>query len=271
MKLSITAGPNATWFAPVLIKGPMSLAFATAAELECDGVEVHLRHAGDVDRNELHELMRKYHLSIPTLGTGMATNEGFAFADPNPEVRARTLDLIRDFIDLAAGLGSAVTLGLILFGQRREPGKIATLQQYVLECVKACCQEAERKRVILLLEALNRYESIGLNTLTAMAALIDSVGSPCLKLLADTFHMNIEEKNLADSLRGVRRQLAHVHLADSNREAPGHGHMEMKPIIEALQAIAYEGYLSFEILPLPDPQTAARDALRNVKELLRLA
>jgi sugar phosphate isomerase/epimerase len=269
MKLSITAAPDAPGFAPLIMRGHMAAAFAAAAGLGCEGVEVHLRHPGDVAPAELRELMRNHRLAVPTLGTGMATEEGLCLAHPDPEVRARTVELVRAFIELASRLGSAVTLGLICFGQQREPARRDEIMRHAVEGVKACCRKAEHKGVTLLLEALNRYESIGLTTLAGTAALIDSIGSPCLKLLADTFHMNIEEKDLADALRGAQRQLAHVHLADSNREAPGHGHIEMKPVIEALKAIGYEGYLSFEILPLPDPQTAARDAVQNTRAVLR--
>jgi len=81
--------------------------------------------------------------------------------------------------------------------------------------------------------------------------------------------MNIEEVNLADTLRGVGPHVGHVHFADSNRRAAGMGHTDFGPIVEALTAIGYNGYLSAEVLPLPDSHAAAKQTIESFRKYVR--
>jgi sugar phosphate isomerase/epimerase len=87
-----------------------------------------------------------------------------------------------------------------------------------------------------------------------------------VKVLADLFHMNIEESDLAEAVRAGRDWIGHVHFADSNRRAFGLGHTSIEPIIAALREIGYEGYLSAEIFPLPDALTAARQTIESFRQ-----
>jgi len=77
-----------------------------------------------------------------------------------------------------------------------------------------------------------------------------------LKAPVIIFHMNIEDSDISRSLKGAAPYLAHVHLADSNRHAPGQGHIDFKPVFSTLKRIGYKGYISMEIMPKPDPETA---------------
>jgi sugar phosphate isomerase/epimerase len=87
-----------------------------------------------------------------------------------------------------------------------------------------------------------------------------------VRILADLYHMNIEEADLAAALVEAGPLVGHVHFADSNRRAIGFGHTEAPPIIDALRGIGYEGYLSAEILPLPDSDTAARKTIESYRK-----
>lgn len=86
--------------------------------------------------------------------------------------------------------------------------------------------------------------------------------------MGDTFHMNIEEQSIYDAIKNARRYLAHFHLADNNRLAPGQGHLDFKKIIKALKEIGYKGFVSAEILPKPDQYTAAKLAIEHIKSLI---
>lgn len=86
-------------------------------------------------------------------------------------------------------------------------------------------------------------------------------------ILIDTFHMNIEEASIYESIKKSKDYITHVHIADSNRWAPGSGHLDFTRIITTLKEIGYPGYLSAEILPLPDPVSAARLAIEYLKEI----
>jgi len=269
VKVSLTAALDAGPQAPILFRGAMADAFGLAAELGYDGVEIHLQRPGDIDRSAVADLARRHNLGLPTLGTGMAAGrEGLAFSDPDPEVRARAVQRIRDQIELAAFLRSGVTIGLIYSRHGGEPTQREAKRKAAVACLKECCRHAERRGVTLFLEAINRYETDLLVTLDDAAACLREVGSGSLKLLADTFHMNIEEADLVASLRRLNGVLGHVHLVDSNRRVPGHGHLDVAAILGALRSIRYEGYLSFEALPLPDPASAARDGIETIRRLL---
>jgi len=86
-------------------------------------------------------------------------------------------------------------------------------------------------------------------------------------MLIDTFHMNIEEVSIYESIIKAKDYITHVHLADSNRWAPGSGHLDFAKIIKTLEEINYKGYLSAEILPLPDADRAARLTVEHLKKI----
>jgi sugar phosphate isomerase/epimerase len=120
----------------------------------------------------------------------------------------------------------------------------------------------------MLLEPLNRYEGDYLNTIEDVLAVIHEIEASNLKILADTFHMNIEEADITASFRRAGESLGHVHLVDSNRQAPGHGHLDIKSVLKVLRDMNYQGYISFETLPLPNPRQAIEDAIRTAKTIL---
>jgi len=88
-----------------------------------------------------------------------------------------------------------------------------------------------------------------------------------VKLLADTHHMNIEERSLPESIRQAKGYIAYMHFSDSNRLAPGMGHIDYRAIAEALRDIGYEGFCTAEFIPGPDPLTAARQTMQLMKSL----
>ena len=269
MKISLTASPIQARFAPLLLRCPPEDALALAAELAYDGVELHLRRPTDVDRVAVKRTASELGLGIPMIGTGMAVEEGLTFSDPDPEVRRRAVLRIRDQMDLGQHLGAMAVIGSIKGKLGADPeGRVSRLA-LVRACVEECVRAAEAADTVLLIEAINRYETDFLNTVTEAAAFVREIGSPHLKLLVDTFHMNIEEVDIAASLRQVGAMIGHVHLVDTNREAPGHGHLDIPAVLLALRDVHYQGYLSLECLPLPDPRQAAEDGIRTLRPLLR--
>ena len=269
MRVSLTATPSAARFAPILFRGEPRQAFDLAAELGYDGVELHLRRPQDVDQAGLVKLLADTGLAVPTLGTGMAAGEdGLTFAHHDPAIRAQAVVRIQEQIHLAASISSAVTIGLIWGLMGADPVQRPERVKTALGCLAECCRTAESEGVTLLLEPLNRYESDDPQTVEQGLEIMRTVGSPRLRLLADTFHMNIEETSILASLKAARQYLGHVHLADSNRQAPGHGHLDIAAVVQTLRDIGYAGYLSLEVLPLPDPSAAAEDGLRTIRHAL---
>jgi sugar phosphate isomerase/epimerase len=115
---------------------------------------------------------------------------------------------------------------------------------------------------------VNRYEINFINNCDEGAALIDRLKIPGLKLMPDVFHMNIEDVSIEGNLKKFIHYIAYVHFADSNRLAPGWGHLDFASIVQALNEVGYTGWGSVEILPRPDPDSAARQAIQYLRKFI---
>lgn len=113
-------------------------------------------------------------------------------------------------------------------------------------------QTAAKAGTCLLIEPLNRYETHLIRTLQDGVDICERVGNPHVKIMADFFHMSIEEQNISAAIRSAGRHIVHVHLADSNRQMPGLGHTDFKAGFAALKEIGYTGYMALEC-GNPDP------------------
>jgi sugar phosphate isomerase/epimerase len=129
-----------------------------------------------------------------------------------------------------------------------------------VEAICECARFAAAHQVQLLIEPINRYETNFINSSTQGLALLEEVGDPELKLLLDTFHMNIEEPDIDAALQMAADRLGYVHVADSNRYAPGQGHIDFLSVLRTLVRIGYQGPITAEILPVPDDVTAIQQA-----------
>jgi sugar phosphate isomerase/epimerase len=125
---------------------------------------------------------------------------------------------------------------------------------------------AGERNVPLIYEPLNRYETNLITTVADGVEYLRTLATENVKLLADLFHMNIEEANLADAIRAGAGHIGHIHFVDSNRRAAGMGHMDYGPIAAAIKAIEYDGYLSAEAFPLPDSNAAAERTINTFKQ-----
>lgn len=143
------------------------------------------------------------------------------------------------------------------------------IDQYhrTVDAVRRYAEYALAQNVSLVIEPINRYETNYLNTIAEALQFIEDVDLDNLGILADTFHMNIEEANLAESLRSAGERIHHVQFTDSNRLAAGRGHIDFHALAAVLMESGYRGYLSTETLPLPDSRTAAQQAIELFRTL----
>lgn len=139
----------------------------------------------------------------------------------------------------------------------------------LIESLTECADYAEKFKVKLVIEPINRYETDLVNIVAEGLDLIEKVAAENLDLLLDTFHMNIEEPSIFDSVRRAGRRIFHFHVADSNRWYPGAGHIDFKKVVQTLKEAGYDGFVSAEILPLPDPDTCAQKTIATMKPLLK--
>ncbi|HEX7066062.1 MAG TPA: sugar phosphate isomerase/epimerase family protein [Bacillales bacterium] len=117
----------------------------------------------------------------------------------------------------------------------------------------------------LLLEPLNRYEDYMINRLSDAVSLIEEGNFANVRVIADFFHMNIEEAEIGESLRNAKDFIGHIHLADSSRHQPGTGHLDFNPGFEALREIGYDKYMALECRIIGNPSEAYPEAVRYLK------
>src|ERR1700676_374959 len=125
------------------------------------------------------------------------------------------------------------------------------LTDRAVEGVREAIKAAEDCSVIFCVEVVNRFEQFMMNTAAEGIAFAKRVGSPNCKILLDTFHMNIEEDSLRDSILDSKDWLGHFHLGEPNRRPPRRGRMPWPEIFGALRAINYQGGFGMEPLQCP--------------------
>lgn len=236
-----------------------------AAELGFDAVEVFPRSASELNLTLLRSRLDQHDLKLAAMGTGAGwVVQKLRLTDHDEAVRRRAIAFIREIIDVAGQFGAPAIIGSM---QGRAEGGISREQHldWLAEALDELAPLAASHGTTLLIEPLNRYETNLINSVADGAKLIGSMKATNVKLLCDLFHMNIEEPDIASALIDAGPLVGHVHFADSNRRAVGFGHTPMSPIIGALRRISYDGYLSAEVLPLPDSNTAARQTIASFR------
>ncbi|MCR4391509.1 MAG: sugar phosphate isomerase/epimerase [Candidatus Acetothermia bacterium] len=225
-------------FAP----GEWTDALARVGEHGCEAVELAVTDPTRLDAAHVAEALERAGLRLASLTTGQAAGkESLSLAAPDDAVRRRAVERIQAHMRLAAPFQAVVIVGL-LRGVDGDPG---LLVESLRECARA------DRTVRLALEPLNRYESRLVNTVAEGLSVMERVGAENVGLLVDTFHANIEEPKIGEAFRRAGDRLFHVHLADSNRWPPGHGHLEWGEVRDALVRIGYRGSLILECLPRP--------------------
>ncbi len=268
MKLSFVVSTQPTRFAAVTFSPDFEANAGRIANLGYDGIELAVRDPALLDLAGVKRILERLRLSVPAIGTGQAYNdEQLSFTDPDPAIRERALYRIKSHIPLAAELRAIIIIGMIR--GRLLPG-IAPEQAraWLRDSIRSVARDAAALGVRLVLEPVNRYETDLLNTVADTIALVDEIGEDNVGILYDTFHSNIEEPDMEASLRACGHRLLHVHLADSNRWAPGAGHIDFGRVISTLRDLKYPGWVSAEILPKPDIARAQELTIETMRPLL---
>lgn len=253
---------------PFVFQEPLARGFAFAKETGFDGVELFLPGPDHVTAYEIKSLAQTHGLGIAAVGTGAGmVKHGLSLTDPSIEKRVAALDFIERMIAFGGQLGAPAILGSM---QGKYSGEVSRQQalEWLAEALRIAGKAAAKFNVPFIYEPLNRYETNLINRLADGADFIEANSLENIVLLADLFHMNIEEADLAASIRAAGKHIGHVHYADSNRRAMGFGHTDPAPLIAALKEIGYTNHLSAEIFPLPDPLTAAKQTIHSIRRFL---
>ncbi|HTN74217.1 MAG TPA: sugar phosphate isomerase/epimerase family protein [Pirellulaceae bacterium] len=241
-----------------------------AKELGFEAVEIFPPSADAVRELRVDQFLAGEGLKLAAMGTGAGwLKNKWTLTSPDASIRNQACAFVRSLIDVAGPLGAPVIIGSL----QGRWGDTATQEKalgWLSESLNQLGAQASQYNVPLLFEPLNRYETNMCNTIADGVELIKSMNTKNVLLLADLFHMNIEEVDIAAALRAGGKHIGHVHFVDSNRRPAGAGHLDYGPIVAALRDINYTGYLSAEALPWPDPAAAAKQTIEQFNRLTSL-
>jgi D-psicose/D-tagatose/L-ribulose 3-epimerase len=225
-----------------------------------DVIELPIEDPADWDPGRTADLLASLGLGATTCAVMPPTRDLLV---EDRETVAGTQDYLRTCIDHAARIGAKVVAGPIYSSVGRTWFLEATERPAVLarlvEALKPVVEHAAGRGVTLGIEPLNRYETSLVNTLEQAVEIVDAVGGPGIGVAADTFHMNIEEKDMNSALRDAGPWLAHVQVCGNDRGAPGDDHIDWPGIADALRDARYDGPICIESFT-SDNRTIARAA-----------
>jgi sugar phosphate isomerase/epimerase len=262
IRSSVTVGlvPEARG-GPFVFWDDLPSACRKAQELGFDAIEVFPPAADAVDHGFLQKLLNDHGLALAAVGTGAGWVKGrLHLTLPDTAAREKARVFIRSIIDFAGQFAAPAIIGSMQ-GRFGDGVDQATAIGLLCDALDALGEHARQYRVPLIYEPINRYETNLVNTIESGVGLLERLSTRNVVLLADLFHMNIEEANLPAAIRRGKGHIGHVHFVDSNRRPAGMGHIDYLPIAAALTEIGYEGFASAEALPHPDPDSAARQTI----------
>ena len=249
-----------------------------AQRFGCDGVE--LRGQGDHRLRERLPELRRARRDGVVMRTVCVDMLHF-IGDFDAERRRDAIDNMRTELSVIAelgGVGAMTPASYGMFSKRLPPfvppRDDAGDRAVLLDALGELGRHAEREGVQILLEPLNRYEDHMVNRLEQAVELAEATGLASVGVVADSYHMNIEETHPPTALVAAASRLVHVQVSDSNRLEPGAGHLDWTAFLGALDRIGYTGDLALECRlsgPAEQVLPKAVATLRGARTTLRAA
>ena len=267
----IICGPDVAYGPLALLSGTFEEKAAKAARLGYDGVELMVRDPAGLDWPAVKATLDANGLGVAQIVTGeLFGADGLGLITSDDDLHRRTVDRLKAIVDLAAYLDTIVNIG-------RSRGRLEWLSpsertwDVAMSKLREVVVYAAERGVRIAIEPINRYEADFIHSTADGLRMIADLGYDNLGLMLDVYHMNIEDPSIEASLASAGDRLWHVHIADSNRCYPGSGHLPFDSIFATLRKMGYEGYVSAEILPQPDPDTAAERTIAFLRQQLASA
>ncbi len=225
---------------------------------------------------EIAEIARSMGLEIAALLGAWATwhaGEARDLASTDDKARRYAIGYAQKCTDLAVDLNASVYEICCCPAEPKYPEHdipLPTVRENFVQSAREISRYAGDRGVRVAMEPVNRFEGYAgfMNSVVDAVGVADEVGEENLGVMVDFFHANIEDVSVPDAIRRAERRLMLIHLADSNRQMPGMGHIDFTGVIRELDAIGFEGYLSLDCLPArPDPNTYLTHSIDYMKQL----
>lgn len=259
MKLSIVSGLNET----KNTQDEISKNFSTLCEFlkskNYDGIELSLLEPEKIDVKKINEIKDSLDFEISAIGTGSTyIRFGYSLGHQSEQIRKKAIKRIEMYIDFAKELQSKVIIGLIR-GRFNFESSSKKEKSHIKTSLRECCRLAENNGVMLLFEPINRFEIDSYNTISESLKLLEDINSQNLKLLIDSYHTHLEEDPgfIWEYLEDITHHVAHLHLADCTRRAPGTGHFDFRTFLNIFKRSDYNGFASIETLMKPSFEEVA--------------
>lgn len=263
----VICGPDVATGPLALLSGTFEEKAQKAATLGYEGIELMVRDPAGLDWPYVKRTLADAGLQVPQVVTGeLFGADGLRLVTPDAALFRRSLQRTQSVIDLAGFLGAMVNIGRLR--GRLEGLTAADPWAEAVERLGVLADYAAQRGVRITLEPLNRYETDFILDVTEGLRMLADLQCANVGLMLDVFHMNIEEASIERSLEAAGERCWHVHIADSNRRYPGAGHLDFDGVFAALERMGYQGYVSAELFPLPDPDTAAGETIAFIRSKL---
>jgi sugar phosphate isomerase/epimerase len=267
MHFAFVISSNLGYRIPNLFKNDSSfMEFETALQLlqKCGfgGVELNLDSDDPGVLSRIRDSILEQGLRLAAVGTGLIyAGKGLSFTDRDSTKRGKALATVKELIRFAGSDHAILVIGLVRGVPTEGIDARKLFRHSLVECDKAATEYGTR----VALEAINRYETPILNTATDVATVIQEERLAATGLLLDSFHMNIEERSIEETIRKHFTKTVHFHIADSNRWPPGYGHLKVEDHLRLLEKLGYNGWVSTEALPKPDNTKAVTETARFLR------
>jgi sugar phosphate isomerase/epimerase len=213
-------------------------------QLGFTGVELNIANLESADMGAIQRFLSQYDLTMTMFASGLsAKTHGLSLSSPDATIRSRSVDASLRFIDVVHGHDVGLIIGFLKGGPVRDADRARGDFSTSMERISVY---AQKKRVHVLIEATNRYESSVANTVEETAQIVDRLDNPYLHILPDTFHMNIEEADTHAALTAHRDKFISVHISDNNRYYPGLGAIDFNRVFQTLETAGFNGPVAIE-------------------------
>jgi sugar phosphate isomerase/epimerase len=232
-----------------------------------DAVELQIADPALFDEDRVRRSLQRAGFVMCAFQTGSTYySRGNCLATADETIRRRTVELLKSFVDLASRWSAVIVFGSLQGRLSDEPKRPAG-EARIREAIREAGEYAVEKRTTIAFEPVNHGEVGFHNTIAEVAEVVRSLNLPGVQMMVDTFHMNIEEKDMLAPLQGLRDILAHVHLSETSRDILGAGHWPTAAFLGELERIGYRGYCSVGVYNTRRPR---RDCIeRCMLELKR--
>ena len=242
--LNVKYGLNMLVYTPTFSKEKADL-IKKVADMGYDGVEIPFNDLSVLDPAATRQAREKAGVGLTSCCVMMEASNP---CSPKAAVRKAAVERLKMLVDITAEMGGDAAAGPLYSPVRYLTGKGPTADEWkgCAEVLRAAAEHAEKAKINLAIEPLNRFETYVINTVADAARMCKDVGHPRLKVQVDTFHCHIEEKDTAAAIRACGSLVGHFHASESDRGTPGTGQVAWRESFAALKDIGYDRWVTIE-------------------------